>query len=65
MGDNGETAVKIVDFGMSSLLVNADDYSIGDNPVDHGIRWMAPESMRSLRFTLRFATCVETLARVS
>eukprot|EP00037_Helgoeca_nana_P001189 m.25606 g.25606 ORF g.25606 m.25606 type:complete len:628 (+) comp11534_c0_seq1:137-2020(+) len=53
LGDNGETAVKIVDFGMSSLLVNADDYSIGDNPVDHGIRWMAPESMRSLRFTLR------------
>eukprot|EP00035_Acanthoeca_spectabilis_P023198 m.448241 g.448241 ORF g.448241 m.448241 type:complete len:623 (-) comp19633_c0_seq1:148-2016(-) len=51
--DNGDTVVKIADFGMSSVFVDADNYAVGDNPVDHAIRWMAPESMKSLKFTLR------------
>mmetsp|Transcript_17491 Transcript_17491/g.45722 ORF Transcript_17491/g.45722 Transcript_17491/m.45722 type:complete len:632 (-) Transcript_17491:198-2093(-) len=52
-GENGETLVKIADFGMSSVFVDLDHYSSGANAAEQAIRWMSPESMRNHKFTLR------------
>eukprot|EP00038_Savillea_parva_P030917 m.81424 g.81424 ORF g.81424 m.81424 type:complete len:640 (-) comp9406_c0_seq5:1988-3907(-) len=54
--NTGKTVTKISDFGMSSLLVDPGIYSCANGLDDNRntpLRWMAPESMKSFKFTLR------------